>query len=57
MNAAASQGFGIGRSVPRREDDRYLRGRGEFIADIRLAGMLDRFGRQACRAQGVDHGG
>lgn len=41
MNAAASQGFGIGRSVARREDDRHLRGRGEFIADIRLAGMLD----------------
>jgi carbon-monoxide dehydrogenase large subunit len=32
---------GVGRSVLRREDDRYLRGRGEFIADIRLAGMQD----------------
>ncbi len=32
---------GIGRSVPRLEDDRYLRGKGEFIADIRLAGMRD----------------
>jgi aerobic carbon-monoxide dehydrogenase large subunit len=32
---------GIGRSVPRKEDDRYLRGRGEFIADIRLPGMQD----------------
>jgi len=32
---------GIGHSVPRLEDDRYLRGKGEFIADIRLAGMRD----------------
>jgi carbon-monoxide dehydrogenase large subunit len=34
-------GSGIGRSVRRKEDDRYLRGRGEFIADIRLAGMKE----------------
>lgn len=34
-------GSGVGVSVPRKEDDRYLRGRGEFIADIRLAGMKD----------------
>jgi carbon-monoxide dehydrogenase large subunit len=32
---------GIGHSVPRKEDDRFLRGHGEFIADIRLAGMRD----------------
>ena len=32
---------GIGQSVPRLEDDRYLRGKGEFIADIRLSGMRD----------------
>ena len=37
----AQTGSGIGHSVPRKEDDRYLRGRGEFIADIRLAGMQD----------------
>jgi carbon-monoxide dehydrogenase large subunit len=37
----AEGGSGIGHSVPRKEDDRYLRGRGEFIADIRLAGMQD----------------
>ncbi len=40
MQGSAS-GEGIGRSVPRLEDDRYLRGKGEFIADIRLAGMRD----------------
>ena len=27
--------------MPRLEDDRYLRGKGEFIADIRLSGMRD----------------
>ncbi len=30
---------GIGASVLRVEDDRHLRGQGEFIADLRLAGM------------------
>jgi aerobic carbon-monoxide dehydrogenase large subunit len=29
---------GIGASVLRKEDDRFLRGRGQYIADIRLAG-------------------
>ncbi len=56
-------GEGIGQSVPRLEDERYLRGKGEFIADIRLAGMRDlafvrspvahariRARAQACRA-------
>jgi carbon-monoxide dehydrogenase large subunit len=32
---------GVGQRVRRKEDDRYLRGKGEFIADIRLAGMRD----------------
>ena len=32
---------GIGASVERKEDDRYLRGRGEFVADIRLPGMRE----------------
>src|SRR6476620_2899568 len=40
MQGSAS-GEGIGSSVPRLEDDRYLRGKGEFIADIRLSGMRD----------------
>ena len=46
---------GIGASVPRLEDDRYMRGKGEFIADIRAAGMRDLDGghRPALR----DHGG
>ena len=34
-------GQGVGASVRRKEDDRFLQGRGQFIADIRLAGMKD----------------
>ena len=32
---------GVGASVLRKEDDRLLRGRGQFVADLRLAGMKD----------------
>jgi carbon-monoxide dehydrogenase large subunit len=32
---------GVGARLVRKEDDRLLRGRGEFVADIRLAGMQD----------------
>src|SRR5690349_10052436 len=32
---------GIGAALPRKEDDRYLRGRGEYVGDIRLDGMLE----------------
>src|SRR5580700_7195684 len=32
---------GVGDSVKRKEDDRFLRGRGQFVGDIRLAGMKD----------------
>ena len=32
---------GVGVSVPRKEDDRYLRGRGQFVGDIKLDGMMD----------------
>ncbi len=32
---------GIGKSVPRKEDDRYLRGKGQFVGDIRLDGMVE----------------
>jgi aerobic carbon-monoxide dehydrogenase large subunit len=34
-------GKGVGSRVLRKEDDRYMRGRGQFIADLRLAGMKD----------------
>jgi carbon-monoxide dehydrogenase large subunit len=41
MTAHETTMSGIGRSVPRKEDDRHLRGMGEFVGDIRLAGMRD----------------
>ncbi|MGO4395928.1 xanthine dehydrogenase family protein molybdopterin-binding subunit [Variovorax sp. M-6] len=34
-------GQGVGARVLRKEDDRLMRGRGQFVADIRLAGMQD----------------
>lgn len=34
-------GQGVGASVPRKEDDRYMRGRGQYVGDIRRPGMLD----------------
>lgn len=41
MKHACGQHEGIGASVRRLEDERYLRGRGCYVADIRLPGMLD----------------
>jgi len=35
----ANKGF-VGQSVPRREDNRLLRGQGQYIADFTLPGML-----------------
>ena len=34
-------GSGVGQRVARKEDDRYLRGKGRFVADFRLPGMLE----------------
>lgn len=32
---------GVGASLQRKEDDRFLRGRGQFVGDMRFAGMKD----------------
>src|SRR6478735_4779438 len=32
---------GVGASLLRREDDRFLRGRGQYVADVRLPGIKD----------------
>ncbi len=32
---------GVGARLPRKEDDRFMRGRGQYVADIRLAGLQD----------------
>jgi len=39
--AAHKSGKGIGARLPRKEDDRFLRGRGEFVGDVGMVGMLD----------------
>jgi len=39
--ALTAAGEGIGASLLRKEDDRFLRGLGEFVADLRLPGMLE----------------
>src|ERR1700687_1813101 len=33
--------YGIGASVPRKEDDRFLRGRGQYVGDYRLPGTRE----------------
>jgi aerobic carbon-monoxide dehydrogenase large subunit len=39
--AATEAGQGVGARMLRKEDDRFLRGRGQFVADIRMAGLQD----------------
>jgi carbon-monoxide dehydrogenase large subunit len=34
-------GHGVGARLIRKEDDRYLRGRGQYVGDIRMPGMLE----------------
>jgi carbon-monoxide dehydrogenase large subunit len=34
-------GFGVGASVLRKEDDRFLRGRAQYVGDVRMVGMRD----------------
>lgn len=41
MTAHGVKAQGIGASVLRKEDDRYLRGRGQFVGDLRLTGLKD----------------
>src|SRR3954451_3060433 len=37
----AASAKGVGARLSRKEDDRFLRGRGQYVADIRLAGLQD----------------
>ena len=39
--ADSKAGYGIGASMPRKEDDRYLRGQGQYVGNIRMVGMRD----------------
>ncbi|CAA9246824.1 MAG: Molybdopterin dehydrogenase, large subunit, partial [uncultured Acetobacteraceae bacterium] len=36
-----TEGLGVGASLRRKEDDRFLRGRGRFVGDMRPPGMLE----------------
>jgi carbon-monoxide dehydrogenase large subunit len=36
-----NKGLGIGASLRRKEDDRHLRGRGQFVSDIRMPGIAE----------------
>src|ERR1700761_6173106 len=41
VSGTAASRQGVGARLPRKEDDRLMRGRGQFVADIRLAGLQD----------------
>ncbi len=41
VGSAAPQSLGIGASIMRKEDDRYMRGRGQYVGDVRLPRMMD----------------
>ena len=40
-DASAGSGEGVGARLTRKEDDRFMRGRGQYVADIRIAGLRD----------------
>src|SRR6266576_2766998 len=40
-DAVADTGQGVGARLLRKEDDRFMRGRGQYVADIRLTGLQD----------------
>ena len=40
-NERSGQRHGVGASMLRKEDDRHLRGRGQFVADIALRGTQE----------------
>src|ERR1700693_2779539 len=40
-DAATDTKQGVGARLLRKEDDRFMRGRGQYVADIRLAGLQD----------------
>ncbi len=41
MSGGPTLAQGVGARLPRKEDDRYMRGRGQYVGDIRMAGMQD----------------
>ena len=41
MPKSAETGFGVGASLPRKEDARVLHGKGMYVADVEISGSLD----------------
>jgi carbon-monoxide dehydrogenase large subunit len=41
MSETPSPGRGVGAALPRKEDERHLHGRAQFVADVKLAGTMD----------------
>jgi carbon-monoxide dehydrogenase large subunit len=41
VRSRAGSAHGIGASLPRKEDDRFLRGRGQYVGNIQMVGMRD----------------
>jgi carbon-monoxide dehydrogenase large subunit len=41
LDGAAMAEFGVGASVLRKEDDRFLRGKGQYVGDVRMAGTRE----------------
>jgi aerobic carbon-monoxide dehydrogenase large subunit len=40
-DASTGTGQGVGARLLRKEDDRFMRGRGQYVADIRVVGLMD----------------
>ena len=41
MATSEDKGFGVGAALPRKEDKRFLRGKGMYVADVDIPGTLD----------------
>ena len=41
MSDATGLPEGVGARLPRKEDDRLMRGRGQYVGDLRLPGLQD----------------
>ncbi|MBR0849097.1 xanthine dehydrogenase family protein [Bradyrhizobium diazoefficiens] len=41
VSSSSTPDQGVGARLPRKEDDRFMRGRGQYVADIRLPGLRD----------------
>lgn len=56
MAKAEDKGFGVGAALPRKEDRRFLRGKGMYVADVDIPGTLDVAFLRSAYAHGRLHG-